>query len=75
MKRAKLGDLYCMKVPNGYKIYQGPTRFLMRAVTFASFHICMRKFQTILVESLDLNIVISLDLQQQKHTGKIYRNC
>lgn len=22
MKRAKLGDLYCMKVPNGYKIYQ-----------------------------------------------------
>lgn len=22
MKRAKLGDLYCMKVPNGYKLYQ-----------------------------------------------------
>lgn len=22
MRRAKIGDLYCMKVPNGYKIYQ-----------------------------------------------------
>ena len=22
MRRAKLGDVYCIKVPNGYKIYQ-----------------------------------------------------